>query len=86
MMAAAVYLLCALTSLTCAVLLTRGYLRSRSRLLLWSALCFTGLSAESVLVFADVVLFPSIDLQGWRIGLATGAVCLLLGGLIWESN
>lgn len=36
----AVYVLRALTTLVCAILLTRGYIRSRARLLLWSALCF----------------------------------------------
>ena len=34
-MATLVYALCALTSLACAVLLLRGYLSSRARLLLW---------------------------------------------------
>jgi hypothetical protein len=37
-MAAAVYVLCALTSLACAVLLLRSYARRRVRLLLWNGL------------------------------------------------
>ena len=41
-MAAAVYVLCALTSLACAVLLLRAYLRRKVRLLLWSGLGFVG--------------------------------------------
>ena len=39
-----VYLLCAATSALCAALLVRSYRRSRSRLLLWSCLCFVGLA------------------------------------------
>ena len=42
MAARAVYVLCALTSLGCAVLLVRGYLESRARLLLWSSVSFVG--------------------------------------------
>ena len=42
-MAAAVYVLCALTSLACAVLLLRGFAQRGVRLLLWSGLGFVGL-------------------------------------------
>ena len=45
-----VYLLCALTSLACAVLLLRGYFRTRVRLLLWSGLCFVGLALNNALL------------------------------------
>jgi biotin transporter BioY len=40
----AVYLLCFLASSTCASLLGRAWWRSRARILLWSALCFTFLA------------------------------------------
>lgn len=43
-MAATVYVLGALTTLLCAVLLLRAYGVVRQRLLLWSGLCFTGLT------------------------------------------
>lgn len=49
--ATAVYILCAVTSVLCAGLLVRSYLRSRVRLLLWSALCFVGLAVNNVLLF-----------------------------------
>ena len=49
MMAGAVYILCAVLSLACALLLARAYRRSRNRLLLWSALCFFGLMIENLL-------------------------------------
>ena len=60
--ALAVYLLGALVSLLCAVLLLRGYSRSRTRLLFWSGLCFVGLTLSNGLVFVDLVVIPHIDL------------------------
>ncbi|MGH9546137.1 MAG: DUF5985 family protein [Terriglobales bacterium] len=85
-MGAAVYILGALTSLACAVLLLRGYSRGKKRLLLWSGLCFTGLAASNVLIFLDLALIPSVDLYRWRLATAAVAMALLLYGLIWESN
>lgn len=46
-MPAAVYILCGLTSVLCAVLLLRSYARKRVRLLLWSGLCFAGLASTT---------------------------------------
>ena len=40
MIGVAIYSLCALVSITCAVLLTRGYLANRTPLLFWSSLGF----------------------------------------------
>ncbi|MBL9023570.1 MAG: hypothetical protein JNL21_15350 [Myxococcales bacterium] len=54
-----IYLLCMLTSLFCAFLLARSYLTSRSRLLLWSTICFVGLALNNALLVADLVLFPA---------------------------
>ncbi len=85
-MAKAVYLLCALTSLVCAVLLFRAYRGSRSRLLLWSALCFVGLTVNNVLLVVDKEVVPDIDLQILRDVSGLAAVTLLLFGLIWESR
>ncbi len=48
MLAEAVYVVGALVTLLCGVLLMRGYTRVRRRLLLWSALCFLGLSLSNV--------------------------------------
>ena len=59
-MAEAVYILCALTSLACAAMLLRGYARSRARFLLWSGLCFVGLTINNVLLFVDKVVFPEV--------------------------
>ena len=85
-MAETVYLLCAATSLTAAVLLLRFWLRTRTRLLLWSCLCFVGLAANNVLVLVDRFLVPGTDLMLLRTGLALTSVILLIGGLVWESR
>lgn len=85
-MATLVYALCALTSLACAVLLLRGYGRSRVRLLLWSGLCFAGLATNNVLLLVDKQLVPSVDLSLWRSLPALAGVALLLYGLVWETR
>ena len=85
-MATAVYTLCALTSLACAVLLLRGYLRSRARLLLWSGLCFAGLAANNVLLLIDKRVVPTMDLSLWRSLPALAGVAVLLYGLVWETR
>jgi hypothetical protein len=86
-MAALVYFLCALTSLTCFALLWRGYRQSRTRLLFWSALCFAALALSNALLVLDKVVFPvEVDLRYWRLGISLGAVLLLLYGLIWEED
>jgi Family of unknown function (DUF5985) len=85
-MASAVYLLAAFTSLACAVLLLRGYARGRRRLLLWSGLCFAGLTVSNCLVFVDIVLLPAVDLFPLRLVTTTLSLAVLLFGLIWESG
>ena len=85
-MATAVYLLCILTSLGCAVLLVRGWLATRVRLLLWSALCFIGLALNNILLFVDVRVLPETDLSVVRTLPALAGILLLLYGLIWETR
>jgi Family of unknown function (DUF5985) len=84
--AAAVYVLCALTSTACAVLLARGWAQSRTRLLLWSAICFAGLAVNNVILFVDKVVAPDVDLSVVRASSALAALIVLLVGLIWEST
>jgi len=85
-MASLVYVLGVLTTLLCAVLLFRGYASSRRKLLLWSGLCFSGLTISNALVFVDLVLFPTtVDLYLLRLATAALSMLLLLYGLIWES-
>ena len=82
----AVYALCALTSVSCAVLLFRGYRRSGVRLLLWSGICFVGLALNNILLFIDVRVVPDVDLSLWRTIPAVAGVLALLYGLVWETN
>jgi hypothetical protein len=85
-MAPALYIVSCLTTLLCAILLLRAYGNVRRRLLLWSGLCFVALTVSKILVVADLVLFPRIDLYSYRLGSAAVAMVLLLYGLIWESQ
>ena len=81
-----IYGLCALTAAACAVLLMRSFLSTRSRLLLWSSLCFAGLTVNNVLLVLDRLVFTQVDLSTWRLSIALAAVILLLCGLILESS
>jgi hypothetical protein len=83
---AALYILTSLTTLLCAVVLLRGYARVRRRLLLWSGLCFVGLTVTNVLKVADLLIFLHTDLYTYRLGSSAVAMALLLYGLIWESQ
>jgi hypothetical protein len=85
-MADVVYSLCAATSIVCAVLLIQGFRRTRSRLLLWSSLCFVGLVVNNVLLVVDRIFVPGVDLYTLRLFSALVALILLVWGLIWESK
>lgn len=85
-MEAAVYVLCAAAAVACAALLLRGYGRTRVRLLLWSGLCFVGLSVENVILFVDRVVVPDVDLSGARLSAALIGTAALLFGLVWENR
>ena len=58
-MAAIVYILCALTSLTCAVLLLRAYRQNGVRLLFWSGLCFIGLALNGGSTKGEKIFAPA---------------------------
>ena len=86
-MGALVYALGALTTLLCAALLLRGYLRGRQRLLLWSGICFAGLGASNVLLFVDLVVLPAtVDLFTLRLAIAAASMLVLVYGLTLESE
>jgi Family of unknown function (DUF5985) len=85
-MATIVYVLCALTSAACAVLLLRGYARNGVRLLLWVGLCFVGLALNNILLVVDVRVVPSMDLSLWRSLPALAGLMLLIYGLVWETR
>lgn len=85
-MNAALYILTSLTTLLCAILLLRGYARVRRRLLLWSGLCFVGLTITNLLKIADLLIFVQTDLYTYRMASAAVAMALLIYGLVWESQ
>jgi hypothetical protein len=84
--ATTVYLLCLLTSAACAWLLVRSYLKSRTKLLLWSAACFVMLALNNLFVVADVIIFPGFELTLLRSVAALAGVGLLLYGFISELD
>ena len=84
-MAEFVYSLCALTSIACALLLLRGYWRSRARLLFWSALCFVALAMNNILLIVDLYFVPQTDLFLLRTGAALIGMLVFICGLILEA-
>jgi hypothetical protein len=85
-MATAIYTLISLTALLCTFLLLRAYLRSRYRLLLWSGVCFAGLTLNNVLLVLDKIVLPTVDLSAWRTAVALAAMAVLLYGMIWDTE
>jgi hypothetical protein len=85
-MAAAVYAMCAVTSVICAVLLVRAWRRSPVRLLMWVAMGFVGLAVNNIALFIDRVMTPDTDLHWLRDLSGLAAISVLLFGLIWESR
>lgn len=85
-MATAVYILSALISLACAVLVLRSYLQARTGLLLWAAVCFLGLTLNNTLLFVDKVVVTDVDLSLWRTIPALAGMLALVFGLLWEAT
>jgi Family of unknown function (DUF5985) len=86
MVAAIIYGLCALTAALCTVLLLQAYRRGGYRLLLWSGLCFAGLTLTNLLLVIDKLVLPDVDLSPWRTLLSLVAMTVLLYGLIWDTE
>lgn len=82
-----VYTLCTITSLICAVMLFRGYMRNGAKLLLWSCLCFTGLTINNFMLCVDLlVLSQETDLSVWRTLPAALGLGILAYGLISDTT
>lgn len=81
-----IYSMCALTALACAWLLLRSYVATRHRLLLWSGLCFVGMTVNNTLLVLDRVVLGGAELATWRLVIALVAVLLLVGGLVLEGD
>jgi hypothetical protein len=84
--ASAVYLLCLLTSVMCAWLLMRSYVRHRTRMLLWSSACFGLLAVNNLIMVLDILVFRETDLSIYRTIASLAAVATLLYGFIWEID
>jgi hypothetical protein len=85
-MATIIYLLCALTAAVCACLLLLAYRRTRYRLLLWSGVCFAGLTVNNAFLVLDKIAFPAIDLSVPRTSVALLSMVILICGLIWDTE
>jgi len=83
-MPVAVYGMCLVASLACAGLLARAWLRSRTKLLLWTSVSFGFLALNNLALVADLVVFPSVDLWIWRQAAAAAAIAVLIYGFVWE--
>lgn len=81
-----VYILCFVTCAACATLLGRAWSRTRTRLLMWSALSLGFLAINNLLVVADLLIFPHTDLSAWRSATALAAGLTLVVGFIWEAE
>ena len=85
-MAATIYGLCALAALLCTILLLQAYCRGGYRLLLWSGICFAGLTVNNLLLVFDKLVFTTVDLSVWRTSIALIAMAVLLYGMIWSEE
>jgi hypothetical protein len=85
-MAEPIYVLCALLSAVCALLLFRQYLSARTPLTLWSGICFVGLAVNNALLVIDLVIFPRLDLSLLRTAVALAAVTVLVAGFVWDAR
>lgn len=92
-MAEVAYLLCALLSAGCALMLARAYWKTRTRFLIWCAGCFVLLAMNNGLLFVDKVIYPDdlltfagMSFSFWRNASAVSGLTLLVFGLIWDAG
>lgn len=85
-MAEIIYIICALTSIVCSVLLIRAYSRNKVALLLWSGLCFVFLSLNNILLFMDLVIYPDVNITIYRNLTNALAMGLMVYGLVFKSS
>ncbi|WP_380871763.1 hypothetical protein ACFB49_27170 [Sphingomonas sp. DBB INV C78] len=86
LLSAIVYGLCLLGSGLCALLLWRAHAAQRSDLIFWSAICFSLLTLNHVVVIIDVLIGPAADLQLLRLALSLIAGGALIFGFIWKLD
>jgi hypothetical protein len=83
---ALIYGLCLVASAGCAALLGRAYLRNRTRLLLWTAVSFCFFALNNLILVADMLVLPDMDLWAWRQLAAGAALVVLIVGFVWETR
>jgi Family of unknown function (DUF5985) len=86
MVPALIYGMCMLTALTCAWLLLQAYQKTRYRLLFWCGLFFSIAALNNILLVVNKVVFPEIDLAIYGYAVALAGLCILLPGLILETE
>jgi hypothetical protein len=84
--ATVVYTLCLLTSAIVAWLLVRGYMKTRTTVLLWSAACFVMLAANNLFLVIDLLVFPEIFFTPLRTLAALSGVSMLIYGFVFELD
>ena len=85
-MAVLIYGLCTLLATVIAVMLWRQHRRSPSRMIYWTALCFSGLALSNLLLVLDKLVFPDMDLRLLRHSVSLVSIGLLLFGLVYEEE
>lgn len=84
-MASMVYILGAVLSLSCAILLLNGYKKNKFRLLLWSSIGFVGFALNNMMLFVDLIIIPEVDLSIARTLPALIGMMIMVFGLISDS-
>jgi hypothetical protein len=85
-MAELIYGLCTILSLAIAVMLWRQHRRSPSRMIYWTAMCFTGLALSNLVLVVDKLVFTDVDLRVLRHSISLLSIGLLLFGLVYEDE
>lgn len=85
-MAELIYGLCTLLSTVIAIMLWRQHRRSPTRMIYWTALCFSGLALGNLLLVVDKLVFAELDLRLLRHSVSLVSIGLLLFGLVYEDE
>jgi hypothetical protein len=81
-----IYTLCVLTCWACTFLLWRGFLKTRSPLLLWSSICFLFLGIANLLLFVDLIVYPDFSLLAVRNMITLAGLIVFIVGLVFQSK
>jgi hypothetical protein len=85
-MAELIYGLCTILSLAIAAMLWRQHRRMPTRMIYWTALCFSGLALSNLVLVLDKLVFPEVDLRVLRHSISLLSIGLLLFGLVYEDE